>query len=1281
MKGFIAAILLLLSFAQLANSALSGTGTQQFCPISPTRTYLDISAHPESGQLEAYLYTIDNGVRKPVDGGLLYKVETKGSQGISSITACYMSTGANGKSSFQYDPAFSGCYNSWFVYCPNGATALSTSEAGKTVRQMCLNGTGIDQAKIDGNQISYCSSTGAPSDKREHILSHNEFAFCNYSPAGFEQLCWPLLLILGLLLSASFAVGKNPFAAFDLSAPRMGRGRQYTMRQQQRSFEYMSYAMGSHAAFETAGKVRDEFREKETKFIKDGSGKYVKNSKGDWVKDGTGKYVRVEELKHGKPSNWGEYAPLSLIGKGVNAVIGKPISSLLRRDASDLERLRKEHQEKEAKKGKTDEKKKTQENMSNFVKKAGPPSTGKMESSGKKEGPKKDEQKMRLQSTAQNIQYMAGDIYRGFESIFGISSRGGIYLQPMSKEGQEAANYYGSLGFGGTMGAIWDRVEKNFTVSNMIIAAFQSNIGKKFGIATQIQLAYYVIRPDMLPIGLSVLSESLASIRASVETRTQIQKLLDQLSTGIAGIDGYEGRKGEDGRLIFTAKDGTYIIVDPNTMEFAMYRMEEGTGWQVRNAAGQWEALEDTSKLNGLVGVSGKVEISTMALEKLMKDETKAAYLQLDLQKGEAKLLLNKEQYVDLLEKKSDYESTLAKFQESVVLSGWQPSSAWDRANWRNGIAVANGLEGIEKAAKELAEDISKLKGKEKQAYVEANNDLIEFCKELGLDNLASHIGKGNKNGIEKSIELLLEKVGDKEFLEARQKGAEQKYVQQLIKDGEVGSKLDEAKDLYELGKKSAEYSQNMALNSAMQMQAEARRKLIEATEKGNQEAISSASLELQVAKDFVNASYSEKLYTGAENKIGEIIGDYKELDKKEKEEYRNEIKDEVKSLTGSEEIDVWIASKQLELKLKKGDLAQDDLTDYANAIELKMKLDICKSIDENKGDMDKSAVKYGEDLHTASRFFESRAELAYLPISTQLWGSINQMDPTSEASVNALRTIAGVTYDTNGLKDWYGPDKKAAETIGTFEELQHRVQENAVNDPVMVMLWEKCTERIRDAQNGEITPEEKNEAGIKAMKEAIGGFEQELKQPGAYIETYVKSLENEITRLKNGIDNAGYDREWKARAEEMLAQLEESKTHIMDSSANWDDGQKQEFMRLENDPLSKAKTINNSLYYVSEKFKEQQMYENRDALRAPHYLTDVDELKENIQSGAMRDESIKQTLQQLKDREWIEKMKTIRDDLDEQLKLRSITDKVQSLPDDPKYKKKKQDDDLGTHY
>src|SRR3989338_8102541 len=87
------------------------------------------------------------------------QVETKGSQGISSITACYMSTGANGKSSFQYDPAFSGCYNSWFVYCPNGATALSTSEAGKTVRQMCLNGAGIDQAKKDGNQKSYCPPT------------------------------------------------------------------------------------------------------------------------------------------------------------------------------------------------------------------------------------------------------------------------------------------------------------------------------------------------------------------------------------------------------------------------------------------------------------------------------------------------------------------------------------------------------------------------------------------------------------------------------------------------------------------------------------------------------------------------------------------------------------------------------------------------------------------------------------------------------------------------------------------------------------------------------------------------------------------------------------------------------------------------------------------------------------------------------------------------------------------------------------------------------------------
>lgn len=1271
MKKLIAAILLVLSFAQLAQGAAAGTGTQQFCPISPTRTYLDIAAHPETGELEAYLYTIDVGARAPVGGGLLYRVETKGSGGTSSTDTCYMATGANGKAAFEYDPAFPGCINSWFVYCPNGATALSGGEDGKIVRQMCLNGTGTEQARIDGNLIIPCGATGTPVDNRNHILSHNEFAFCNYSPTGFEQLCWPLLLILGLLLSASFAVGKNPFAVFDLSSPRMGRGRQYTMRSQQKSFDYMSYAMGSHQAFETAGKVRDAMREKEVGYVKDGSGKFVKNSEtGKWEKDGTGRYIREEKLKHGEASRWGEYAPLSLIGKGVNEVVGKPISSLLRRDAGDLNRLRKEQQEKESKKKIADED--AQKNRGGeFAAKLGVNLSalknekdmmlGSRDEGKNRKVQKKGKQRMQLQSTAQNIQYMAGDIYRGLESIFGVSKKG-IYLQPMSKEGQEQANYYGSLGFGGTMGAIWERVKANFTVSNMIIAGFQSGVGKKYGIATQLQLAYYVVRPDMLPIGLSVLSESLSAIKASAESRIQIQKLLDQLSTGIGSLEGYEGRKGSDGSLVFAAKDGTYIVVDPNTMEFAMYRLDQGVtgkgaGWQVmNNASGQWEALEDLSRLNGLVGAGGKVEISAMALEKLMKDGSKAVYIQLDLQNGKADLLKTKAQYVDLLERKAEHEETLAKFQESVVMSGWMPTSAWDRENWRNGIAVARGLDGI------LEKDLS-AEGTEKldKADRELKRAMVDFCKENELDKLAGYIGDiSTKEGIAKAIGILLDRAGDKEYAKIKNDAtAIDAYIAKLIKNGEIGEKLSEAGDLYELGKKSAEYSQNLALSNAMQMQSEARRKLIEATEKGNQEAIASASLELQTAKDFVNATYSEKLYTSAEGKVGEIIEDYRELGKKERAEYQDGIREEAKKLTGSDDIDAWIGNT-LE-KLRKGELAQDDLEQYANAIELKMKLDICRSIDENKKDADISAALYGNSLHNASDFFEARATLAHLPVSTEIWGAINQMDPTNESFERKLEKIASMTYDTNGLKDWYGSSRKYTETIGRFEELQHTLQENALRenpDPVLEMLWEKHLEGIRDAENGQVTPGEKNKAGIRGMEEAIAIFGKELEDyqskdkssPETYNSYYKAALDAEIMRLEDGIKNAGYDREWMARANSMLSELVKSKEYFEQESAKWNSDEnlviRKHLAGTGGDPLSLAKQTNNSLYYASEKFKEQQMYENRDALRAPHYLTDVDELKEGIQSGAMRDESVKQALQQLKDKEWIEALKRSREDM-----------------------------------
>ena len=86
-----------------------------------------------------------------------------------------------------------------------------------------------------------------------YLPSTNQFYICNQKPSTYTNLCWPVMLIVSLLIGASFLTGKNPFMAFDFSSPRMGRGKQYTMRNQNKSFDITAAVMvGADKASETA---------------------------------------------------------------------------------------------------------------------------------------------------------------------------------------------------------------------------------------------------------------------------------------------------------------------------------------------------------------------------------------------------------------------------------------------------------------------------------------------------------------------------------------------------------------------------------------------------------------------------------------------------------------------------------------------------------------------------------------------------------------------------------------------------------------------------------------------------------------------------------------------------------------------------------------------------------------------------------------------------------------------------------------------------------------------
>ncbi len=240
---------LALIFILAASSLLAAedAGNSQ-CPIAPIPSYLDITVDDASGQIIARAYNISGNYDKmPINRGLVYRINLTGVPNQEPITVCYDVTDQSGNVFTAYDPMATGCIDYRYIFCPVDAR---TSE--------CLKNSGIAGVTPQSRHSNFppCKpSVGAFDEHTDYLASHNEYYVCNTAPADMAQFCWPLMLILSLLLGASFAAGRNPFLAFDFSTPRMNRGRQYSMRVQQRNFDIMAYVMGVDRAVSTADKA------------------------------------------------------------------------------------------------------------------------------------------------------------------------------------------------------------------------------------------------------------------------------------------------------------------------------------------------------------------------------------------------------------------------------------------------------------------------------------------------------------------------------------------------------------------------------------------------------------------------------------------------------------------------------------------------------------------------------------------------------------------------------------------------------------------------------------------------------------------------------------------------------------------------------------------------------------------------------------------------------------------------------------------------------------------
>lgn len=281
------------------------------CPVNPVKTYTDVILNPSSGAAEVFVYNMSLRYEKEaVPRGLIFQVNlTDPDPSLAKI--CYEVTGdgsagtRRGWTSFPYDPQATGCQDYWYIYCPHAQAAAGNND----FRQACLNGTGLPQGVIAQN-IQRCqppSNALSPLSYPTFLPSHNELYFCNNPPRDFVPLCWPLMLILGLLLGASYALGRNPLGAFDFSAPRMGRGRIYTPRVQQKSFDMFGYVMGANSAVGSAGKFADLAEGKNVVSLNDLLPEFARSkdkSKAD-AKDREGN------------RNWSLFAPVEKAGLAV----------------------------------------------------------------------------------------------------------------------------------------------------------------------------------------------------------------------------------------------------------------------------------------------------------------------------------------------------------------------------------------------------------------------------------------------------------------------------------------------------------------------------------------------------------------------------------------------------------------------------------------------------------------------------------------------------------------------------------------------------------------------------------------------------------------------------------------------------------------------------------------------------------------------------------------------------------------------------------------------------
>ncbi|MFA5105842.1 MAG: hypothetical protein WC506_02680 [Candidatus Micrarchaeia archaeon] len=214
----------------------------QMCPAGLTSAYLLLASNTSGSDItfNVVLFS-DNGTsRAPLPNEPVYVVWRKKSSGVVDgvckvITRDSPNLNVNGTAVVSLSATE--CVQVAFFHCYNSANDILLRDCiGNESASRALGALPLSTVPMHlYNLIPECpASEGGPQPltlSKNYTSAYSDYGFCPVTAGNTQEaLCWPILLVFGMLLGAMFVVGRNPLQSFDLSSPRFDRGRQYQMR-------------------------------------------------------------------------------------------------------------------------------------------------------------------------------------------------------------------------------------------------------------------------------------------------------------------------------------------------------------------------------------------------------------------------------------------------------------------------------------------------------------------------------------------------------------------------------------------------------------------------------------------------------------------------------------------------------------------------------------------------------------------------------------------------------------------------------------------------------------------------------------------------------------------------------------------------------------------------------------------------------------------------------------------------------------------------------------------